>query len=318
MDVKSITFSEATSEWIHGHAEIRKAKSSLRGDRTMLKRILPVLGSLKIDRIRPHHIEHLIRLCLNDGLSKETANKHLQVINSIFNHQLRHGKLFYNPMVAVAKIKEDEKGFAFWTRQDAEKFLSFTEKKYRGTDLEAIHLIYLVALNTGMRRGELVALQWGCVDLTHQLITVRRSYRVHERSFAETTKGRKTRHIPINDDLKDALAPLQSINSTDLVFRNGDTMIDPDNLYHRHYLQDIAEAGVERIRFHDLRHTFASHYMMNGGSLYDLQKILGHSDIKLTERYAHLSKDYLVGKANVVNFGGEAHVIQVNFDRKIG
>ena len=78
---------------------------------------------------------------------------------------------------------------------------------------------------------------------------------------------------------------------------------------YRSFFRAQKRAGLERhFRFHDLRHTFASHFMMNGGNLYDLQKILGHSKIEMTLRYAHLAPDHLVEAINVVNFSTSDNV----------
>jgi len=86
-----------------------------------------------------------------------------------------------------------------------------------------------------------------------------------------------------------------------LVFSNHcGNPIDLHNFRKRHFLKDIQEAGVPEIRIHDLRHTYASQYMMSGGNIFDLQKILGHSDLKMTMRYAHLSRGHIVDKANLL------------------
>jgi site-specific recombinase XerC len=103
----------------------------------------------------------------------------------------------------------------------------------------------------------------------------------------------------------------------ELVFMSNGSSLDPDNFYKRNFQKDIEASGVERIRFHDLRHTFASHYMMSGGNLYDLQKILGHADIKTTERYAHLSLDYLAGRKNLVSFSEGDNVVEIDFKRAV-
>jgi integrase len=66
----------------------------------------------------------------------------------------------------------------------------------------------------------------------------------------------------------------------------------------------LEKARVRKVRFHDLRHTFASHFMMNNGNIYDLQKILGHSDMKMTMKYAHLSPEHLLAASNIVSFNG--------------
>ena len=72
----------------------------------------------------------------------------------------------------------------------------------------------------------------------------------------------------------------------------------------RHFKKFLKKAGLsQHFRFHDLRHTFTSHFMMNGGNIYDLQKMLGHSSLEMTQRYAHLAPEHLVAASNVVNFG---------------
>ena len=103
-------------------------------------------------------------------------------------------------------------------------------------------------------------------------------------------------YIPINRSLKDILIGLR---------RSGGLVL-PDFNYHHSYrlMRRLAKtSGVKGIRFHDLRHSFASNFMMAGGSIYDLQKILGHATITMTERYSHLSPEHLVGKTEILDFG---------------
>ncbi len=83
-------------------------------------------------------------------------------------------------------------------------------------------------------------------------------------------------------------------------------MFDVDHLF-RDLRVFMKRAEVQKIfRFHDLRHTFASHFMMNGGNIYDLQKILGHTSLEMTQRYAHLAPEQLVRASNVVSFGANS------------
>lgn len=93
-------------------------------------------------------------------------------------------------------------------------------------------------------------------------------------------------------------------------------LLDENNIRNRHWDRDIAESGVSRIRFHDLRHTYASHFLMNGGELFKLQAILGHADIRTTMNYSHFSKAYLQENANIVQFSANASVINVNFKKR--
>ncbi|MBI2519217.1 MAG: tyrosine-type recombinase/integrase [Bdellovibrio sp.] len=110
----------------------------------------------------------------------------------------------------------------------------------------------------------------------------------------------------MNDQVRSLLKDLFLKRKSDYVFVDElGRPVDPHHLY-RDFSKAQRRASLERhFRFHDLRHTFSSHFMMNGGNLYDLQKILGHSRIEMTMRYAHLSPDHLASAINVVNFGAE-------------
>ena len=138
------------------------------------------------------------------------------------------------------------------------------------------------------------------------------------KAIRETTKSRKIRHVPLGEGIyHDLLKAYEGRDGTELVFHLNGEILDKSNLRNRHFNQDIKGSGVSRIRIHDMRHTYASHFMMNGGNLYALQAILGHSDTKMTQRYAHLSKTYFTEKADIVRFG-DGKVIEVDFGQKTG
>lgn len=288
---KNFSFKEAAEEWLEIHAEVRKKGSGVLMDRIMLrKNIFPHLGHLKLDQIKPVHIDKLIALLRKDGLSNVTINRNLCVVRTIFNFFQSRKAIFNNPMTTVKSFKITNQSYSFWTLNDAQTFLEYTRQKYESGGRYATYLIYLTALNTGMRLGELLALQWPDVDFSNRVITVRRSYSCHERKIYSTTKSGHIRYVPINSDIYDELyAAYRRRGACELVFTWSGTVINPHNLRSRYFEKEVEESGVAKIRFHDLRHTFASHYMMNGGNLYDLQKILGHSNLRMTERYAHLS-----------------------------
>ena len=118
----------------------------------------------------------------------------------------------------------------------------------------------------------------------------------------KTVKSR--RFIPINAVVKNHLLGLKKTSQTDYVFVDKDNdPFDVDHLY-RELRVFLKKSKIDKIfRFHDLRHTFASHFMMNGGNIYDLQKILGHTSLEMTQRYAHLAPEHLVRASNVVSSG---------------
>jgi site-specific recombinase XerD len=98
-----------------------------------------------------------------------------------------------------------------------------------------------------------------------------------------------------------------------LVFGQKDKTLNLYNFKRDHFERDMKEACVKRIRWHDLRHTFASHFVMRGGSLYDLQKLLGHRDLRTTERYAHLMPEHVASKTELVAIdGGRSKIVPLN------
>jgi len=145
-----------------------------------------------------------------------------------------------------------------------------------------LRLIVLIALTTGMRIAEIFGLKW--VDLLYgeSLMAVR----------AKLKLG-KIRYVPMPPELAAELRRYPAVLGEDRIFPP-----PPGAKGERRRVEGSFEtvremAGIEDFRFHDLRHTFASWYMMNGGDLYELAKILGHSNIKMTERYAKLAKSHI-------------------------
>ncbi len=310
------TFSQAAEEWIKNHAEVRKAPSSVRTDRQMLKDdLLPQMGALPIRDIAPEHVEAIIGTLLGKGASPSSVNRRLELLRAIFYYAMKRRRAIYNPVRVVGLLKTQQPPFDYWERHEASQFLEYVSRKYEGRESD-LGLLFKFAMNTGMRLGEVLGLGWGDVDLGNRLIAVRRTYDSYQRRIKETTKGRKLRHVPINSAIYDDLVNMKARRDGELVFSTitGNPK-DRSNVTH-YFHRDSREAGVRRIRFHDLRHTYASHFMMNGGDIFHLKEILGHSDIKTTMRYAHLSKTFLVDKADTVCFTAEGNLIQAAFRKE--
>ena len=122
--------------------------------------------------------------------------------------------------------------------------------------------------------------------------------------------------VPINNVLYAHLKKLKE-QILDKIFVTVSPLMKPwvpSHVSNRVLAPALEKAGIRPITFHTLRHTFASHFMMNGGSIYDLQKILGHSKVEMTMRYAHLCPDYLVKASNVVSFSGSEKVMLPDSD----
>jgi len=152
-----------------------------------------------------------------------------------------------------------------------------------------------------LRFGEAISLQWRDVDLTRRLVTVRRSWE-------GPTKGGKERLVPIAEEL----APILAEHRLADPWKGALVFPSPDGGMFSHgsvtswkvaLWAACARAGLRRIRIHDLRHVFASHFVMMGGDIFALQRILGHSTPTLTsDTYAHLANGYLSGAADRVRY----------------
>ncbi|MCK4418022.1 MAG: site-specific integrase [Candidatus Latescibacteria bacterium] len=155
-----------------------------------------------------------------------------------------------------------------------------------------LYPIVLTALNTGMRKGELFNLMWEDVDFWKGIITVRNRKEFH-------TKNYENRTIPMNDLLWRTLRELPQ-NSTSLyVFENksGRSYDDLKRSYHT----AVKKAGLGHARFHDLRHTFASHLVMAGVDLRTVQALMGHKTVQMTMRYSHLAPEGCRGQIGFWN-----------------
>lgn len=217
-----------------------------------------------------------------------TKNRALIVLGSILGFGERRELLPRNPARYLKQLPQDQHPDMFWSVDEITQFLTATEG-------HRFHGVWLCALNTGMRRGEIRALRWDCVDLSRGLITVRRNYVIATRSIEERTKGKEIRHVPITEPLREWL--VENRQRDGLVFGDWDVRVMGKN-----FAREVAKLDLTPITFHGMRHTFASQFMMSGGDLFVLQRLLGHALVATTQRYAHLSPGYLA-ESLAISFG---------------
>lgn len=207
--------------------------------------------------------------------SASTVNYHLRVLSKIFSMAVDAEILESNPCRRVKKLKVDNQRTRVLSYEEEQRLLSALREN------PAVRQIVTVALHTGLRRGEIFNLAWNDVDFDRRFILVQQS------------KSGKKRMIPMNSTVLEMLKNI--VRRGDLVFpspRTGERLIEIKRSFNR----ALKMAGIENLRFHDLRHTAATRMADSGADAFTLMKILGHTDIRMTSRYTHAT-DSAIRKA---------------------
>jgi integrase len=198
------------------------------------------------------------------------VNREVQVLHHMFVKALEWGKALENPVGYQKPLRVNNRRLRYPSPEEIACLLDIADA--------VLSPVLVTALHTGLRRGELFALTWQDVDFKLGMIRV-----VH-------TKNGNWRENPMTDTLRTTLQQLPRHLSSDHVFpgKIGQGLVDIRKRFHR----ALREAKIEGFVFHDLRHTFASHLVMAGVDLMTVKEFLGHKDIKMALRYAHLAPDY--------------------------
>ncbi len=273
-------FKDFVKKFLENYAEVKNKPSEVRMKRsTFQHHLVPRFGNLRIDRIDAESIEAYAAKKLAAGKSPKTINNHLTMLRKTLVKAADWGYLHTVPKVTWLKYPDPE--FDFFDFEEADRLLEAADREWR--------TMLLTALKTGMRVGELLALQWDSVDLVAGRIVVRRS---DWRGHVGTPKNGKSREVPISPVLLAALKAHRHLKG-DMVFcpDGEDGRPFRENELRRPLYRACKKAGLRRIGWHVLRHTFASHLVMRGVPLKAVQELMGHSTMEMTMRYAHLSPD---------------------------
>jgi integrase len=264
------------------------------------------LFSIPVDELNPDVMDKWIKRRIDSGAKAATVNKIVSALKAAINWGVKTKRFEANPLAHVEKRKEldSEQKIRFLSedeRKRLESALAVRDNRIRGRDAkkeltEFADFLYpavLLSLNTGIRRNALFNLKWSDIDLSKQLITLR----------PEISKNGKKEMVDINDDAADVLLSWQKQNScaynNELVFPEikGSRYM----FVHREWQAVLKEANIENFRWHDMRHDFASQLVMAGIDIYTVCKMLNHSDVKITMKYAHLAPDRTQNAAQVLN-----------------
>ena len=292
-------FDDFVAKWLKEKVSIRNSVRTQECYNSDIKNhLLPVLKGVELGQINQEHANQLIESLKTKGLYNRTVNKIVAVLKTILNDAVKWGYIAVNPLFALAELKENPKPISYWTKTEIAQFLRVNINR-------PLYPLWVVTINTGLRLGEVLGLCWDRVNFEQGQIEITRTMTRH--GLQETTKTHEKRIVPINNVVKEELIKLfrQQKSSTYVFTKLDGKPWDYNHIGQRHFKKAQKEAGIVNIiRFHDLRHTFASQFMMSGGDIFTLQKILGHTSIKMTMRYAHFSNKYLENASNIVQFSG--------------
>lgn len=296
--IPDISFEDFTKIWIQNKADL--ATRTLDCYRSALKvHLIPLVGHLPLKSIKISHAQQLI-LSLQGKLSPSRINCLIIVFKNIFNDAIKWDYLYHHPLKNLKRLKLSPLAEKYWMPHDIAKFLNANRESDH-------YALFVTALNTGMRRGELLGLMWDKVDFVKRQIEISRSRDRYQ--VKDCTKTRKIVFIPMNDVVYRVLTALKAEKrSLEFVFVHKDgRQIDMEHLSKRIFQNAIELADVPKIRFHNLRSTFASNFMMKGGDIYPLARILGHSSIEMTaQKYAHLDPKFLKKEMDNISFEADS------------
>ena len=271
-----------------------------------IKAAFPDLLGRPIGEITGLAIEKWRTERLKAGISPSTTNRNIASLRGVFSRAVEWGLLAAHPLQSVKMMREPG-GKVRWLSDDEEArlraALEAREARERtgrasanewraarnyellpdlpeGQFVDYLRPMILLSLNTGARQGELVKLRWDAVDLDNAVITF----------HGDTTKSGATRHIPLNSEALETLKRwhAQSVGSIVFAGRAGDELVEIKTAWNNL----LKKAKITAFRWHDMRHHFASRLVMAGVDLNTVRELLGHSDLKMTLRYAHLAPEH--------------------------
>ncbi len=267
------------------------AKHTLSGETVSVydrafSRFIDHAGNLPLKSISARHIDTYKAKRLSK-VKAVTVNIELRTLRSALNTALRWKLIEENPFKQVRLCRVDDATPAYFTLQDFTKLIA-------AIDQDWFRQIVIVAVLTGMRRGELINLTWADVDLERRLI------RIQSNSNFRTKNGRK-RIMPMNPYVFDILTKLSSDKKEFVFTCSGQKILDRGlSLRFKRLVRKLKLNKT--LHFHSLRHSFASWLVQEGVSLYDIQKLLGHSNIRVTEMYSHLVPEQMHSTVSRIPF----------------
>ena len=292
----TVTLQAYATTWLDHIGQVRKHTTHADYKKRLDQWILPELGSLQLTQVTRDKVRSMVTDQLHRGLAPKTVQNNVRVLSSLLSQSIEDGLISVNvalkPGKFLPKVSKRRRVNPF-TRQEVSIFLAAAQRH-----AARYYPLFLCAVRTGLRLGELLALQWGDLDFQSRFLLVQRNY-THGK--VTTPKSGEVRRVDMSRELTQTLADLRAKRQLE-ASANGwpgtpewvfcsetGSLLDGDNLRHRAFYALLKAPGLRKIRFHDLRHTFASLLLQQGESPVYVKEQMGHSSIAITvDLYGHL------------------------------
>lgn len=299
------TFIVFSKKWHDVYVKTNNKYSEILNKESVLRaHLVPFFGNKPLDKISNLDIESYKAEKQQAGQANKSINNHLIVLNKCLNTAQEWGVIEKTPNIKLLKVQPQK--FDFLNIEECQTLIDNGEGLFKD--------MILLGLKTGLRFGELIALKWEDVNFKGSLLTVQRSI---SRGKVGSTKSNKIRYIPLVEDVLQILKDKKQ--QDEYIFSSGDNKPLGAMTCLRWLHKACYSAGLRRIGWHTLRHTFASHLAQNGVSVVIIKELLGHADVKTTMRYSHLTTSAMQGAINTLsdNIGHNMVTIEIPEDKKL-
>jgi integrase len=268
-EIKNIKKEHSFMELAENYLKWAERQRSYKDKKYMIAQLIDIFGTLNVNDLCTRIIEQWQSKRMKRN-KPSTVNRILATLKHMVNKGVQWEMANDNTLRQVRNVKlleENNKRLRFLSIEECQTLIECCQPHLKP--------IVMTAMHTGMRRGEIFGLEWKHVDLKHGFILL------------ELTKNGERREIPINTTLEYLFKEMPHSIESVYVFagKDGNPLTDIKKSFHA----ALKKAGIYDFRFHDLRHTFASHLVMQGVDLASVKELLGHKSITMTMRYAHLA-----------------------------
>ena len=271
-----------------------KIQRSYPSKKVFVKLLNLEFGNILLNKFNIMMIEQYQSKRISDGKKPATVNRAIATLKHMFTKALEWEMIMDDIYKKIKKVKfmpENNRRLRYLSKEECRELINLCEPHLRP--------IVITALNTGMRKSKILFLKWDNVDLKHGFILL------------DITKNGERMEIPINETLRSILESIVRRIDIPYVFYNPQSG-KPYRDIKRSFHTACRKAKIRDFRFHDLRHTFASHLVMSGVDITTVSRLLGHKSLTMTLRYAHLAPNHLSKAVNMLSFAAEKKPTTLN------